>query len=80
VSPSGYRDCFPDSSLFVDRKLIISGHNLLLILIRQMASLVRRGLAEVCAVPVLLVNIFFNFSFVDVQIQLILVHKFVALF
>ena len=59
MSPSGYRDCFPDSSLFVDRKLIISGHNLLLILMRQMASLVRRGLAEVYTVPVLLVNIFF---------------------
>jgi len=32
--------------------------NLLLILIRQMAALVRRGLAEVCDAPVLLVYLF----------------------
>ena len=33
--------------------------NLLLILIRQMAALARRALAEVCTVPVLLVTAFF---------------------
>jgi len=34
--------------------------NLLFILIRQMAALVRRALAEVCTVPVLLVVIYSN--------------------
>jgi len=38
--------------------------NLLLILIRQMAVLVRRGLAEVRTVPVLLIDIFFNFLYI----------------
>jgi len=33
----------------------LTGINLLLMLIRQMAALVRRALAEVCTVPVLLV-------------------------
>ena len=47
MSPSGYRDCFPDSSLLEI--------NLLLILIRQMAALIRCALAEVGTVPVLLV-------------------------
>jgi len=51
-SPSGYRDCFPYSSVLGDRK-VINGHSF--ILIRQMAALVRRALAEVCTVPVLLV-------------------------
>jgi len=36
---------------------VVNGHNLLLIMIRQMAALVRRALAEVCTVPVLLVII-----------------------
>jgi len=36
--------------------------NLLLILIRQMVALVRRALAEVCTVPVLLVEYCFLFS------------------
>jgi len=52
-SPSGYRDCFPDSSLSGDTEMD-NGHSF--ILIRQMAALVRRALAEVCTVPVLLVN------------------------
>jgi len=47
-----YRDCFPDSFLLGIRK-VVNGHSF--ILIRQMAELVRRALAEVCIVPVLLV-------------------------
>jgi len=53
-SPSGYRDCFPDSSLLRDIRKVINGHSF--ILIRQMAALVRYVLVEVCTVPVLLVN------------------------
>ena len=34
----------------------LTGINMLLILIRQMATLVRRALAEVCTVPVFLVD------------------------
>jgi len=34
---------------------VVNGHNLLLILIRQMEALVRRALAEVCTVSVVLV-------------------------
>ena len=48
-SPSGYRDCFPDSLLWEIRK-VVNGRSS-----RQMAALVRRALAEVCTVPVLLV-------------------------
>ena len=47
-----YRDCFPDSFLLGIRK-VVNGHSF--ILIRQMAELVRRALAVVCTVPVLLV-------------------------
>jgi len=52
-SPSEYRDCFPYSSLLGKW---LTDINLLLILIRQMAALVRRALAEVCKVTVLLVT------------------------
>jgi len=48
-SPSGYRDCFPDSFVTIGRYgKWLTDINLLLILIRQMAALVRRALAEVC--------------------------------
>jgi len=56
-STSGYRDCFPDSLLLGDTKSAwLTDINLLLILIRQMAALVRLTLAEVCTVPLLLVQ------------------------
>jgi len=58
VSPSGYRDRFPDSSLGPTGrygKWLTDINDLLVILIRQMAALVRR--AEACFFPVLLVNI-----------------------
>ena len=51
-SPFGYSDCFPDSSLWEIQKMI-NGHSF--IPIRQVAALVRRALADVCSVPVLLV-------------------------
>ena len=54
-SPSGYRDCFPDWSLLGHTRKRLTDINLLLILIRQMAALVRRALAEVCTAPMLLV-------------------------
>ena len=37
------------------RKVAINGHNLLVILICQTVALVRRALAEVCTVPLLLI-------------------------
>ena len=49
-SPSGYRDCFPDSSLFGDIRKVVNGHSF--ILIRQVAALVRRAFAAVCIVAV----------------------------
>ena len=59
-SPSGYslyRDCFSYSSLgLIGRyRKWLTDINLLLIVICQMAALVRRALAEVCSVPMLLV-------------------------
>ena len=64
-SPSGYRDCFPDSSLLGDTE---SGINRLHCMTLQcwagtaiatMTSLRHRPLAEVCTIPVLLVcNVF----------------------
>ena len=54
-SPFGYSNCFPDLS----HNKWLTDINLLLIselLIRQRAALVRRALAEVWTVPVLLVN------------------------
>ena len=53
ISPSGYRDCFPDTL-----QKVINGHSF--ILIRQMAALVRRALVKVCTVPVLLVNYYIH--------------------
>jgi len=44
-SPSGYRDCFPDSSLLGDTEWL-ADINLLHILIRQMMGLVRHALVE----------------------------------
>jgi len=50
-SPSGYRIVFRIRHYWEIRK-VVNDINLLLILIRQMATLVRRALAEVCTVTV----------------------------
>jgi len=53
-SPSGYRDCFPDSSLLEIRKVVINGHKSAAYTDSPDAALVRRALAEECTVPVLI--------------------------
>jgi len=53
VSPSGYRYCFSDLSLLGDTERAWLTD---MSLICQMAALVRRALAEVCSVPVILVH------------------------
>jgi len=59
--PSGYRDCFRIRHYWETRKWL-TDIKLLLILIRQMAALVRRALAEECTVPVVLVHFVWAFK------------------
>jgi len=61
---SGYRDCFPDSALlgWYIRK-VANGHSF--ISICQMVALVRRALAEVCTVPVLLTVVCVRYNIYD---------------
>ena len=60
-SLSRYRDCFFGFVTTGRYRKWLTDINLLLILIRQMAALVRRALVEVCTVPVLLVSLLFYF-------------------